>query len=264
MAPAGASIVDSGLGVLAAYQGFWGQRIAENIQKNSPPDWRVSTWEAPRLIPQVVEDAQEYLISPIPSADLLVALGETPGFAQLVPMLVRRAGVRAAVVPVDRNVSLPTGLVRQLEGWLDDLGVVAVFPRPFCSLDERGYNRSPVRREYGDEVIREFARLFGRPKFRLAAEGGKVSSVQVLRDAGCGCARFVADGLCGTQIGEAVETAGMLHHHYPCLASMNMDEDYRDTLMDVSGNFLREEIQQEIETILPTVYLRPSNLVDSH
>ncbi|MGA2111137.1 MAG: DUF166 family protein [Anaerolineales bacterium] len=263
MAPTGANIVDSGLGVMAAYQGFWGQRIAASISKNSPPEWRVSVWEAPRCIPPVVDDPEEYLTSPIIHSDLLVALGETPGFAQLVPMIAKRAGVRAAVVPVDRNASLPAGLVGQLAGWLREAGVVAVFPRPLCSLDEEGYNRAPIRMPYDDETIRRFARYFGRPKYELSAEGGRLSSVRVLRDACCGCARFVAEGLSGVPVGEAVEAAGMLHHHYPCLASMNIDEDYQDTLMHVSGNLLRDEIQREVESILPTVYLRPSNLVDS-
>jgi len=263
MAPAGANIVDSGLGVLAAYQGLWGQRIAENIAKNSPPGWRVSTWAAPRFVPPVVDDPEEYLSSPIISSDLLVALWETAGFAQLIPSLAARAGVRAAVVPIDRNESLPAGLVRQLEGWLGAMGVAVVFPRPLCSLEEDGYNRAPVRAEYDDATIREFARHFGRPRFGISASQGRVGSILVVRDAGCGCARFVAEGLCGIGIEEAVEVAGMLHHHYPCLASMNIDEDYRDTLMHVSGNLLREEIQRGIEPILPTAYLRPSNLVDS-
>jgi hypothetical protein len=143
------------------------------------------------------------------------------------------------------------------------MGVAVVFPRPLCSLEEDGYNRAPVRVEYDDAAIREFARHFGRPKFHISASEGRLGSIQVVRDAGCGCARFVADGLRGIRMEEAVEAAGMLHHHYPCLASMNIDEDYRDTLMHVSGNLLREEIQRGIEPILPPAYLRPSNLVDS-
>lgn len=263
MAPNGANIVDSGLGVLAAYQGFWGQRIAENVLKNSPLGWRVVAWEAPRFIPQVIDDPEEYLNSQFLQSELLLALGETPGFAQLVPVIARRCGARAAVVPIDRNAALPAGLVGQLAGWLKGAGVAAVFPRPLCSLDEEGYNRVPVRVTYDNELIRTFARFFGRPRFELTAEGGRVSSVRVLRDACCGCARFVAEGLSGVPVSEAVEAAGMLHHHYPCLASMNIDEDYQDTLMHVSGNLLRDEIQREVSSIEPMVYLRPSNLVDS-
>jgi hypothetical protein len=51
----------------------------------------------------------------------------------------------------------------------------------------------------------------------------------------------------------------MLHHHYPCLASMNQEPDYHDTLMHVSGDCLRDAIKEEIRQHLsPTPYLRPA------
>jgi hypothetical protein len=91
-------------------------------------------------------------------------------------------------------------------------------------------------------------------------EDQTIVEAEVIRDAACGCVRFVSESIIGTDVDEAVEEAGMLHHHYPCLASMNKDEDYRDTLMHVSGNILQDAIKDEIRSHLTVVYVRPHGL----
>jgi hypothetical protein len=63
-------------------------------------------------------------------------------------------------------------------------------------------------------------------------------------------------------VDEAEHKAGMLHHHYPCLASMNQDADYQDTLMHISGHLVREAIKAEIADHLQIAYLRPHGRVD--
>jgi hypothetical protein len=91
----------------------------------------------------------------------------------------------------------------------------------------------------------------------------RLSTLLVERDSACGCARFVAQGLAGCAVADAEHQAGMLHHHYPCLASMNQDADYADTLMHVSGHILREAVRHEIrDYVEPIAYLRPSGRVD--
>jgi len=248
--------------VLAVTQGLWGERIAENIQRHAPPHWTVQTWAAPRAIPPVVEDPEEYITSPIPKADLLLALGETAGLAQLIPDLARLSGCQSVLAPIDRNESLPKGLMEQLRGWLGAMGVRAVFPRPLCTLGEETINRWPIVERYDDALVREFSRWFGQPKLVLAVEGGAVTRAEVTRDSACGCARYVAEGLVGVRAADAAEQAGMLHHHYPCLGSMNIDADYRDTLMHVSGNCLKDEVAQAVAPHVPVQYLRPAGRVD--
>jgi thymidylate synthase len=82
--------------------------------------------------------------------------------------------------------------------------------------------------------------------------------VAVERDSACGCAHFVAQGLIGISVEQAEHEAGMLHHHYPCLASMNQDADYDDTLMHVSGHILRVTVKEQIKDRLePTPYFQP-------
>ncbi len=92
----------------------------------------------------------------------------------------------------------------------------------------------------------------------------RVSVALVNRDSACGCAQHVAHGLGGQPVDQAEHAAGMLHHHFPCLASMNQDADYADTLMHVSGHALREAVRAEIKDYLePVAYLRPHGRVNS-
>ncbi|MDW7990803.1 MAG: DUF166 family protein, partial [Anaerolineae bacterium] len=72
-------------------------------------------------------------------------------------------------------------------------------PKPLCSLTETSYNLRRYRTEYEDPLIAEFARHFGRPELRIAVdpEFRTIVEVKVLRDAVCGCTRFVAQGLVG-------------------------------------------------------------------
>lgn len=248
--------------LLAVTQGLWGERIADNLRCHAPSDWLVEVWAAPRIIPPVVDEPEDFLPPTLPAADLVLALGEVPGLAQIIPEVVRRTGARAVIAPIDRNESLPPGLVGQLRGWLGAMGVAAAFPKPFCSLTCESYNRTPLVTAYEDPLIRRFAEHFGRPVFRADVAQGKIERVEVVRDAACGCARHVAEGLAGTPVDQAVEAGGMLHHHYPCLASMNKDPDYHDTLMHVSGHFLQDALKDVIRPHLASAYLRPSSLVE--
>jgi hypothetical protein len=124
-------------------------------------------------------------------------------------------------------------------------------------------NQPPRVVPYDNALIRRFAEQFGRPEFTGTGADGQVTEIAVVRDSACGCAHFVARGLAGCALGEAEHQAGMLHHHYPCLASMNQDADYHDTLMHVSGNIVREAVVTALRPYLePTPYFRPHGRVD--
>ena len=155
--------------------------------------------------------------------------------------------------------------MNQLRTWLADLGVAAVFPKPFCSLTETTYNYPPRTVEYDDPVIRKFAGVFGQPRFQASVDTERsIRLMLVERAAACGCARHVARGLEGCPVAEAEYQAGMLHHHYPCLASMNQDADYNDTLMHVSGRILREAVRDSLKDYLePVPYFRPAGRVEA-
>jgi hypothetical protein len=193
---------------------------------------------------------------------MVLAFGEHKGVAELVPEVVRVTGAGAVIAPVDREEWLPRGLARQLRGWLADAGVACVTPKPLCSLTETHYNVRQHREAYDDPLIAAFARHFGRPGLRITVDPGThtVTEVAVTRDAVCGCARFVAQGLAGIPVDEAEEKAGLLHHHFPCLASMGKDPDFNDTLLHVSGNLIKETVAEQVKPYRNVVYATPGKL----
>jgi hypothetical protein len=245
--------------ILAVISGEYGQRHVDNLRAHAPAEWQIEIWRAPAVLPPVVDYPEDHLPESLPPADLILALGEQRGVAELIPEIARMTGAKAVVAPVDREEWLPRGLARQLRGWLADLGVSCVTPKPFCSLTETHYNVRRQRIEYEAPLIAEFARYFGQPELSIVVdpETRTIANVQVERDACCGCARFVARGLVGVAVDDAEFEAGMLHHHYPCLAGMGKDPDFNDTLMHVSGNILKAQVGEQVRPYKRVVYIVP-------
>ncbi len=245
--------------ILAIVSGEYGERHVENIRTHGPDDWQVETWQAPAVLPPVVDYPEDFLPESLPPADLILSFGEHRGVAELVPEIGRMTGAKAVIAPVDREVWLPRGLARQLRGWLADMGVVCVTPKPLCSLTETHYNVRRHRVAYDDPTIAAFARHFGQPDLHITVdpETRTITTVEVVRDAVCGCARAVARGLVGASADEAEQEAGLLHHHYPCLAGMVKDPDFNDTLMHVSGNLLKDVVVEQVKAHRDTRYIVP-------
>jgi hypothetical protein len=199
----------------------------------------------------VIDYPEDYLPDTLPPADLILSFGEHPGVAELLPDIAKMTGTRAVVAAVDSEAWLPRGLARQLRGWLQDMGVACVTPKPLCSLTETHYSLARRQRiEYDDPLIAEFARHFGMPDLRITVDPDSrlITSAEVLRDAVCGCARYVAARLVGVSADDAEEKAGLLHHHYPCLAAMGIDTGYGDTLMHISGNLLKNKVLSQVKS----------------
>jgi hypothetical protein len=245
--------------ILVITQGEYGKRMSDNIRQHAPSGWLVHEWQAPGNLPLVMDYPEDYLPGSLPPADLILSLGENPGVAELIPEVAKCSEARAVIAPVDRSEWLPKGLVRQLRKWLLDIGVSAVFPKPLCSLTETHYNVGRHRVEYHSDLIAEFARHFGRPRFVITvdAETKTIVDARADRDAVCGCTRYVAAGLVGVPVDEAEFQAGMLHHHYPCLASMGIDDDFADTVMHVSGNITKEEVKEQVRPYVTIQYFTP-------
>ena len=116
-----------------------------------------------------------------------------------------------------------------------------VYPVPFCSLTEDD-SQNPY--------IQEFARYFGKPVVDIEFykdDRHRVGKVTVIKDAPCGSTQFVADGLGGLWFRDAVEQAGLLHHQYPCMATMAMDREFQDTLMHRAGIFIKQSVEENIK-----------------
>lgn len=251
--------------ILAIISGEYGQRHVENIRAHGPPDWLVELWRAPSVLPPVIDYPEDHLPDDLPPADLILSFGEHPGVAELLPDIARMTGARAVIAAVDSEAWLPRGLARQLRVWLEDMGVACVTPKPLCSLTDTYYGIGHRRQvEYDDPFIAEFARHFGRPDLRITVhpESRRITSIEMLRDAVCGCARYVAQGLVGLSADDAEQEAGLLHHHYPCLASMGVDADYGDTLMHISGNLLKRNIGEQVKQFRHIQYIIPGTRND--
>jgi hypothetical protein len=246
-------------------QGEYGKRMLRNLQEHAPPTWTIQEWRAPAALPLVMDDPEDYLPDSLPTVDLILSLGESTGVAELVPEIAQRTGATAVIAPIDRSEWLLKGLARQLEAWLQEIGVRAVFPKPFCSLTQTHYNLRGHRVGYDDPQIAAFAASFGRPRFDITVdpESKVIKEARVERDATCGCARHIAKRLAGVRAEDAEFQAGMLHHHYPCLAAMGIDEDFRDTLMHVSGNMVKEEVKAQVKPYLTVQYLTPQGRVEN-
>lgn len=251
------------LRILAIVTGEYGKRHAANLRAHRPTSWTVAEWEAPSALPLIVDDPADYVPDSLDPADLLLSVPEHRAVAELIPDVARVTGARAVIAPVDNEAWLPRGLARQLRSWLADQGVSCVTPKPLCSLTETQYATGRrVFVGYDDPLIAAFARHFGAPALLLTVDPHSriVTAAEVQRDAVCGAARWVADRLVGTSADAAEQEAGLLHHHYPCLASMGIDTDYDDTLMHVSGNILKECVRAQVRPFVTVRYIDPSRM----
>jgi hypothetical protein len=251
--------------ILAVITGDYGTRHVENIRAHAPEGWNIESWEAPTLLPLIIDYPEDYLPESMPAADLVLALAEHKGVAELLPEIAQMTGAQAVIAPIDNEAWLPRGLARQLRGWLERQDVACVTPKPFCSLTETHY--AVTRREkiaYQDPLIAEFAKYFGRPAFEIQVdpETRIITAAAARRDAACGCASFAAARLVGIPVDDAEQEAGLFHHHYPCLASMGIDVDFSDTLMHVSGNIMRDEIADQVKPYKKVNYIAPGTRSD--
>jgi hypothetical protein len=226
--------------ILVAIQGHYGQRIADNIRKYGPAEWKVYSYTLPQDLPAVIDDADAFLPKELPAADLLISLGEHPGVAQMIPDMAKKSGAKAVIAPADNRVWLPPGLAKQIKRKLESMGVDMVYPVPFCTLTEK---------DSQNQYIREFAKYFGRLEVDIELDKDRIKRVAVIRGAPCGCSPYVADGLAGVWERDAVEKAGLLHHQYPCLSTMVMDQEFEDTLMHRAGLMTKLAVDKAIKGV---------------
>ncbi len=227
--------------ILSIVQGEWGKRKVRNIRQNGPSDWVVNELVIPPIRMPFIDEPEEFVPKNIPSADLVLSLGEEPVIVDIIPEIVRRSGAKAVIAPVDNRDWLPIGSVNQLKKELAASGIDSVFPVPFCSLSEMDSN---------NKFITLFTKYFGRPVLTISCKDGKVAEVIVERDAPCGDTRHVAKQIIGLPIRDVEEKAGLIHHYYPCLSTMKMDDEFGDTLMHRAGLMVRIAVNKALSSKL--------------
>jgi thymidylate synthase len=252
--------------ILAIISGEYGRRHVENIRTHRLDVWEIETWNSPAVLPPVIDYPEDYLPESFKPADLILSFAEHKGVAELLPDIAEMTGASGVVVAVDNEAWLPRGLARQLHEWLDRIGVACATPKPLCSLTARDFGVTRRQRQpYESPVISEFASFFGKPELEITVDEKTrtIKSADVRRDAVCGCTRYVAEGIVGISVDDVEEKAGLLHHHYPCLASMvKLDDFNHDTLMHESGHILVNNIRDQIKPYKSTRYISPGNRSD--
>ncbi len=250
--------------ILAIVSGEYGQRNVRNIRAHAPKDWQIETWQAPAMLPPMIDDPEDHLPDTFAPADLILSFAEIKGVAELLPDIAHKTGAKAVVVSVDNETWLPLGLASQLRGWLKGIGVACATPKPLCSLTQHDYGITRRKRiQFESHEIAEFARYFGKPdlEVKLDPDTRKIISANVKRDAVCGNTRHIAAQLIGLSADEVEAKAGLLHHHYPCLATMTKLDDFNhDTLMHESGHQLTDNIGEQVKPFKMTRYVTPGKL----
>lgn len=252
--------------ILAIISGMYGRRNVENIRTHGPEEWNVEVWQAPNFLPPVIDDPEEHLPDKFPPADLILSFAENKGVAELLPDIAKMTGAKAVVVAVDNETWLPLGLATQLRGWLDEMGVVCATPRPLCSLTSHDYGLTRSRKDrvqFESQEIAEFTRYFGKPELEIEIDPDErtIASITVTRNAVCGNTRHVAQEIIGVSVDDVETATGLIHHHFPCMASMTKLDDFNhDTLMHESGNILKDNITRQIKPYKRTI--TPGKLSD--
>ena len=246
--------------ILAIINSDYGNRHLSNIIQYAPAYWVINQWRAPVFFPMVIDYPEDFLPIELPPADLILSFAEHKGVAELIPDIAKMTGAQAVIAAVDNENCLPRGLARQLRGWLEQMNVACATPKPLCSLTETDYWVTRRQRlQHNSPLIAEFARYFGKPEFSITVDlqTRMILSTEVKRDTVCGCARYMAQKLIGVSADEAEFEAGMAHHHFPCLASMGIDVDFSDTLLHISGNIMKDNVDEQVKPYKHIQYIAP-------
>ena len=217
------------------YGSDFGERFVSNLIERGFAD---SIYYVERI--EVKDDVVDEYSIDLPKADVAVVIDIHPDI--LLDLPENLTHYKALIVPIERPT--PKGFLNQLETICEDIGLELATPKPFCSLNPKC------------GVVKEFVEYFqiGYPIFKAQTIdlGDKIviSQIEVIRGQPCGLAWFVAEKLRGFVFRSRDELwsyLSELHHSYPCTASMQVDPDYGDTLLHVSGFTLREAIGKALK-----------------
>ncbi|NIM05383.1 MAG: thymidylate synthase [Armatimonadetes bacterium] len=216
--------------------GRYAERVIAALEKNSPGS--VTGYQVPAQLPLMVDDPEKFLPAELGGAEVLIAINLHQDLLLEIPYFVKGKATRALIAPIEDPSWIRLGLQRQVTAACAQAEIESAFPKPFCSLEPT------------TPVLAEFCRIYraGRPEFKVTVRDGKIESIEVVRGSPCGLSEFVAEGLEGMALSaDLVKEAGTLHHSYPCLASMNMDEDSGDTIMHHSVDIQKEAVREALE-----------------
>lgn len=195
-------------------------------------------WEQPGNLPVMLDDNPEDYLPPLNAFEgihTVVAINLHQDILMSLPEVLARASVKALIVPLEDPLWLQSGARRQVEKKAIEVGIEAVFPKPFCDLKES---------EEHPEINR-FINYFriGTPQFQIRRVDGVVQEAKVLRSSPCGDAYFVAHNLSGVPDNDKLlDFVSSKWHTYPCTASMTKDRELKDTILHRGGHIHHEAV----------------------
>jgi len=220
---------------------LWSDRIINNIYERGPSSWVYKIYKYQTIPPleELLDEREKYLPTKIPECDLVLPLGLPADLVLLLPLIAKKSGAKAAIIPVDNSEQVPLGVQKQLKEEFSEINVDSVFPKPFCSL--RTYKRN--------RFIDEFTKYFGYPLIKIKVSDDLITRVDVIRGAPCGSTWYVAKKLINVRIQDAEYVASLELHNYPCLASREIDPLYRDSIMHMAAYHVKNAVKKAIEDI---------------
>ncbi|MCF6097404.1 DUF166 domain-containing protein [Thermovorax subterraneus] len=193
----------------------------------------------PAVLPQIVDNPENYIPSEIPQHNVLIAAGLHP---DLMEELIKKAatrGCRALIAPKENPAWFDSHFEKKIKKLCMTYGIECVFPRPFCALEKSG-------QAFIDEFLKAFR--LGRPQFEIKVNHrGIIEDVLVESSAPCGATYHVAAGLIGVKKEEAIEVANKLWHCYACLASSKIDTEIGDSVMHLAARINLAAIKKAVE-----------------
>ncbi len=216
--------------------GLYAERVISTLEEKCPGC--VVGYQVPSALPMMVDDPEEFLPAQLGNAEIIIAINLHQDLLLEIPHFVKGKATKALIAPLEDPNWIRPGLQRQVTAACAEIGIESAFPRPFCAL-------TPAT-----PVIAEFCRIYqvGRPEFKIVVKDGHIVAVELIRGSPCGLTEHVRKGLIGLPLSsDIVKEAGIIHHSYPCLASMATVEETGDTLMHHSVFMLRDAVAAALE-----------------
>lgn len=203
----------------------------------------------PSKLPAFLDSPEKYMPKKFPKADLCIASGLHKDLLLELPNQMRRAGIKALIVPIEDFNEVPSGLKKQTEEKCGEMGLESAFPKPFCSLEPADAIPTISR------LVNELG--IGRPSLEVSTvkrgEHEFIESATVRRSAPCGSTWYVARKLFGVETRKQIlyDAIAKAHHSFPCTATMNTDPEMKEPILHIGGYIIREEVEKalRLETI---------------
>lgn len=190
----------------------------------------------PSDLPQLLDEAEEYLPKGLPCVDVVLATGLHSDLYLALPDFLQEREVRGLIILRESPYDAPPGILIELKDACRSYGIELLAPKPACLL----------RLDPKCKVLSEFVEQYriGKPVLRVKSterESGfnEIEEVEVFVSSPCGASWFVASQLLGYKLGanlrELLNKISLLHHAYPCTGSMQMDVELGDTPLHWAG-----------------------------